>query len=320
MLFRSLDKWEQGILTVDIYQEIKELPTGKYKLVAAGRSNDDAYSFYANNSSETKYVSIINNSNTGGDLGNGWNDVEIDNIIVKTGYLKIGASVTATKNGAWISIDNFRLYYYGADLSLIHDELNDLIAKANNFDFESVPAGVAENLKETILKAQSVEEKEESIRAMIDELTLVLSEANSYIEYFTSLKTSIEEIESLQNSWFNDLIEDAKAVAESESPTLDELISAKDDLFDGIIKMMDKYSGISFTQIISNPSINNGTNGWTINNKNGNHTYTKGEHYTYDNMNTYLDSWNGTKGALDYEAKQTVSALPNGLYVVSAAA
>ena len=72
-----------------------------------------------------------------------------------------------------------------------------------------------------------------------------------------------------------------------------------------------------YTGNIQNPDAAAET-GWNINKGNGNTNTASGQYY--DNRQTshrYFDSYNSTKGALNYYADQKVEGLPNGTYEVS---
>ena len=313
-----LDLWQSGIFTYDVYQNLKDLPKGKYRLTAAARSNSDNFYIYALTDTETKSP-IINNNNTEGELGKGWNKIIIEDIIVKDGIMKIGIGGTSETNGRWLSVDNFNLYYYGADASLLKEKLLELISEAKIFDINSVPSGIAMELLQAIEFAENVTDDEEEISRAEALLLDKLSNANSYIVYYSDLRITIKSIESLKNSWFDSGLEKAYEVLNSESPTLDQIKIAQQDLLDCVVDIMDGFSGYNYTDKISNPGIDS-EKGWIFNNVNGNHNTSKGGHYTYDEMNRYLDSWNGTAGALVYEAYQIVEGLEPGLYILSAAA
>lgn len=59
--------------------------------------------------------------------------------------------------------------------------------------------------------------------------------------------------------------------------------------------------------------------GWTINKGVGNTFSNKGQHWTGDSENRYLDSYNGNWGSLKYTALQEIKGVPNGTYVLRAA-
>lgn len=78
---------------------------------------------------------------------------------------------------------------------------------------------------------------------------------------------------------------------------------------------------LNFTFAIVNPGIDGGNvqpNGWTVTKNTGSFT-NNNQHYS-GVTNSYLDSWHGTQGFLQYVATQTITGLPKGTYRVSAAA
>lgn len=314
-----LDKWNSSGFTYDAYQNIKDLPTGKYMLTAAVRANSDDFYVYAECDSRSYTTPIINNGNTDGELGIGWNRVEIQDIIVKNGEMKIGVGGTTADNGRWLSVDDFRLYYFGADNSILKETLLELIEDAKKFDLSSVPSGIAQELADAIKAAEEVADEEEAIREAEVVLLDKLSRANSYVVYYVDLDYSIRMFESLENRWFTTIIAEARNIYELESPTLDEIKNAHDQLLGNVVSIMDNFSGYNYTGKIVNPTVDS-ESGWTFENVNGQHKTITGQHYTYDEMNRYLDSWNSTAGALDYNAYQIVELPENGLYILSAAA
>lgn len=73
-----------------------------------------------------------------------------------------------------------------------------------------------------------------------------------------------------------------------------------------------------YTSLIINPSLDAET-GWTFVKGNGNTNTNAGQHYTGDAKRRYIDSWNGTAGALNFYADQKIVGIPNGTYTVKAA-
>lgn len=79
-----------------------------------------------------------------------------------------------------------------------------------------------------------------------------------------------------------------------------------------------------FTALIVNPKIDGTDNnalpsGWSGYKTNGNTYSATGQGMDGKSSNRYLDSWNGTAGALAYNMHQNVTNLPNGKYRVKAA-
>jgi len=106
-----LDKWNANAYIYDSNQQIAGLPNGIYKLVAAVRSSVETFKLYAVGYEE--YSSPIPaTGNIGNTLGNGWQYLDVNNIIVDAHTLKIGIGGNGAA-GAWVGGDVFRLYYYG---------------------------------------------------------------------------------------------------------------------------------------------------------------------------------------------------------------
>jgi hypothetical protein len=78
------------------------------------------------------------------------------------------------------------------------------------------------------------------------------------------------------------------------------------------------------TSFIVNPGIDAASGsvqplGWTVDKGVGNTISNTGQHYSLVTTNRYLDSWNGTAGAMIYKATQVVKNIPNGVYDMTAA-
>ncbi|MBO4800288.1 MAG: hypothetical protein J5545_00225 [Bacteroidaceae bacterium] len=73
-----------------------------------------------------------------------------------------------------------------------------------------------------------------------------------------------------------------------------------------------------YTFMIQNPDLAAET-GWNIIKGAGDATSKSGQHYSGDTSRRYIDSYNSTRGALNYYAEQVIIGLPNGKYEVTAA-
>ncbi len=109
-----------GKLNYDAYTLIEDIPNGKYLLRAAGRSSSQEYGayFYASTSGAILKTPIPADGNTGGGMGNGWNQMELP-VMVKDGTLTFGVTNRLGDwSGLWFSIDDFELWYVSADTNL----------------------------------------------------------------------------------------------------------------------------------------------------------------------------------------------------------
>ena len=77
------------------------------------------------------------------------------------------------------------------------------------------------------------------------------------------------------------------------------------------------YTSMIVNSDITNSSSNSVT-GWNVTVVNGNTHSNSEQQVDGDKTGRYLDSWNGTVGALSYNAYQTINYLPNGTYKLEA--
>lgn len=103
-----LDRWNA---LLDTYQDVV-LPSGIYKLTAATRASEqisDCY-LYARTSDNTYKQPVLAIGSSGGNLGNGWNWSDIENININgnNNMLRIGFYANAV-NYQWASVDMFSL-------------------------------------------------------------------------------------------------------------------------------------------------------------------------------------------------------------------
>lgn len=108
-----------AIVSLDMYQDIRGLPTGKYRLEGSLRNtesinhitNQRLYARVGTSTVESEPLTTIS-----GDNNNDWTRLSIDGIELGEGKaLRIGArsSGDGTTNRGWFHADDFRLYYLG---------------------------------------------------------------------------------------------------------------------------------------------------------------------------------------------------------------
>ena len=125
-----LDGWNGNTnLNYNCYQTITGLKNGVYRLQAAARTNDDGFVIYASSKGGEFTTPLINQGGGGDDdqseLGLGWNIHTVDGVKVIDGTLTIGGKGVSLDFPAWLSLDEFRLYYVGSMTNL---EMTDAFA------------------------------------------------------------------------------------------------------------------------------------------------------------------------------------------------
>lgn len=122
-------------------------------------------------------------------------------------------------------------------------------------------------------------------------------------------KAYLEKIMSAQKAELTSEMKDAETVN-----TMVEVLKAAVSVV-AKQNVIDDANATDYTSFIQNPNAEAET-GWTFNKGTGNTNTGGGQWYTGDTSVRYFDSWNGTAGALNYNAEQLVTALPNGTYTL----
>jgi hypothetical protein len=151
---RYLDSWNgtTGSMIYNASQVVKNIPNGIYDLSAAARTSGLKSYVFAN----TKQTEIINNGGAGGALGNGWNTIVVDKVVVLDSSITIGAKTVTGWTGTWFSVDDFKLSYYGeGDFASYKSVLDSLIAKSERFDLTTTPNGEDAALASAIATAKA---------------------------------------------------------------------------------------------------------------------------------------------------------------------
>lgn len=159
---RYLDSWNAaaGVVKFTPSQEIKGIPNGKYRLVAAVRSSGAGAYLFAQSGGEMNLAEIpVNNDKNGGiweaaeegseiklvnnGIGFGWDWLEIANINVNDNTLTIGTSSDQEFTGGvawtgfWYSSDDYQLFWTSADFddsveNIGLDSTSELVAYSEN--------------------------------------------------------------------------------------------------------------------------------------------------------------------------------------------
>lgn len=239
------DQWngnaEHWNRTFDSYQ-IATVPDGLYSLKAQGYyrmgSNDNAIAARANgtevlnallyaNTKEVPLMSILD----GGDLPDGntytghtgklpdnnnqarscfngyFFENELTDVIVNNSSLKIGVKKTVAFAYDWTVVDNFRIYYYGEDLSIYLNAFNEI--KANAIAAAEQPMTEANR---AIINAEiaAAQEKanldtKEAINEAANDLAATIEKANKFAAAYAT-STAAQALLDADNKDFTSLI------------------------------------------------------------------------------------------------------------------
>ncbi|OJX90237.1 MAG: hypothetical protein BGP01_14595 [Paludibacter sp. 47-17] len=180
--------------TFDMFQEIKNLPAGKYRLMAKGyerpKNNDGGAAFkagteiisarlYARSNQfkefSTPFNSLYKHPYTGSGSSNGYAntmsaafilfnstspsyyDMEVSDILLgENDVLTIGAKSDFQQTGYWAIMDNFRLEYHGRNPADIAAYLSTQLTDAEQLATQKIELGIAGQLNAAIATARTV--------------------------------------------------------------------------------------------------------------------------------------------------------------------
>ncbi len=346
----------------DVYQELTGLPNGVYELLCQGfyrmgsianaASNHSAGTEELNaklyiNNAESSLMSIMEEAgmmeigtesdlgyvpNSKSDMSKWFNMGYYDNnkvrVNVTDGKLRIGVKKSVTVSTDWTGFDNFRLIYYGIDLTELKESYASKKAEAESINQEDLNTYVKGQLTEAISSANNVEETEEGLTAAINKLETAIALANRMSEPLAKSYALIEKSKSHHDNSkagnkteFKTAID--KAESEIEYATTADAVNA---IYDVLEKARQTYvlggamptEGYPFdvTFLVKNPTFDdNSVEGWAnttgVTNKIANN---QGAAIT----GSYLENWNNNSYTGDIQ--QTVTDLPMGIYKVTMAA
>ncbi|MDR1738708.1 MAG: hypothetical protein LBR66_07845, partial [Candidatus Symbiothrix sp.] len=344
-----LDK-NSGTLPWEAEQAVSGLPAGYYrvKVVARGSATSETTMFISASATTagTVQANISRVGDTGNDLNYGWKRYEIPYLkLLDNEALTLGVNVTAS---GWASVDNFELWYYGNELTDAQGHLlilQDVYADANALATTSDPmqTGILNTLRDALdsyaslnaLTISTVQDNDDAaILAATTALSNALADAQSskgkYAAYYSMYGKMVALVNTYKTALAaTDINTDAidaiylnansAYTGKTIEGTLAEIISLQSSVDDAVAALgLDLTSGY-----IANPTTTATgeqtavPTGWTGVER-GNNYSTSGQ-YPNNSSKTYLDSWNGTTGALKFTVNQAVT-LPEGSYVLSAEA
>ena len=301
--------------TFSVSQTIENLPDGTYELKCSGFGTNGTTYIFANNTS--KAIQTDNTTSYGTNKEAKWKAIHEDNAFagqttgkftLSGGTLNLGLKRETNKSGDWCVYDEFRLYYYGLDLSEFAATLAAAVAEAEAVE-GTVPTAAYTTLAAVVTEKNktytTASEYTAAANAIVEATTSAKALQAPYASY-KSLKDAVLAIS-------NDLnIAEAESAAEAAT-TVDNLTAAQEALRTALktyLKTTDQTNIDLTAALLINPSFENGfSSGWTNNGMSiqNNTSFEK-------DGNNYCEKWqpNGT-----FSVKQTIT-LPAGVYSISA--
>ena len=190
---KYLDSWNGS--GQDIYQELKNLPSGLYTLTAAGRASTGCTSAYIYLNDAKAEIDKAGNS--GNELGNGWKWFTTEKTSV-AGTAKIGFKAN-TANSQWAGADDFKLYYYGFDVTSAQNSVTSLKSQAEELATKPMNTDVLTELKTAISAADANKTTRLELNPMIENLDAAITAAKASIDEYVLIKKYIDKAKKFDN-------------------------------------------------------------------------------------------------------------------------
>lgn len=195
--------------TFDVNQTITGLPDGTYEVQCSGFGTNGTTIIYGNT---TEGILTTDNSAANGNSGvayrliateNAWAGQTTGTFALSGGSLKVGIKRTTNKSGDWAVFDEFRLYYYGLDLSEFASELAKAVAAAEAVTEGTIPTAAYNALVAVVTENNktytTVDEYSAATNAIIEATNKALGMKDNFARY-NNVKTAVLAIAENANT------------------------------------------------------------------------------------------------------------------------
>ena len=178
--------------TFTLTQTIKNIPNGKYELTAqAGVNGTQEPVVYANDKTSA-FVSISGEgsmSAMSASFTDGKYAIEPITVIVTDGTLTIGAK--SARTDCWCIWDNFKLKYYGVDLTALQESLAEKVSAAAALE-NTVPAAVYNTLSGVVTEYNKNYATAEGYETAIDMIGNAITNAQTLVAPYAAYKVAAD--------------------------------------------------------------------------------------------------------------------------------
>lgn len=199
---QTLESW--NATDVVVKQELSGVPNGKYRVTAdliSGPGATKAAYVFGTGSSKVSSSTVsaeasASNYNTMSSEVEG-NTLTADNIVVTNNTLTIGID----QSTGWIVADNFKLYYYGEDLSIYVDAYNEAVTAAEAIDQSAPMFGAALSALQSALSNYGIGVDTTDKDALLEATSALgnaTTNANTSIAAYAKATSAIADAEALQ--------------------------------------------------------------------------------------------------------------------------
>ena len=307
-------------------QVINDVPNGVYELTAQGfyrqdgSDNEHLPVFYINGTTGT-FPARTGSENSMTDAANTFaaNEanyrIEPIRVTVGDGKITLGAKLEGNTM-LWCIWSNFKLKYYGIDLSAYATEISNLRTTLTALVEEPMKASVLATANTALTETASVAQNQTAMEAAISQLNTAISAAQASIAAYAEAKTYLDACNSLDAAGRASYAANATVVAVQEAyddASLEALTAEQKTAMDAAIIVAAKAQtteGADLTLSLINPSFENDFTGWT------NNSMARQNNASFEKDGTwYCEYWqpNGTFGVT-----QSYTIPNSGVYRLSA--
>ena len=276
----SSGQWIEGVnnkyygneyyyVAFDVYQDITDLPEGTYEVRCSGFGSTGSSYVYGNNQ---QGALTTENSAANGSRGtayqlimeeNAWADQSSGTFVVGDGNLRVGIKNEDAQG--WTVYDEFRLYYYGLDLSEFASVLANAVSDAEALEGK-VPTTVYNELKAVVNENNQTYTTAADYTAATNAIIAATETAQAFVapySRYTTVKTAVVGI----SSTINTADADAQAEAATTAEALDEAVAT---LRAALLIYLptaeaNEDNPIDLTNaLIDNPSVSENVGYWTV--------------------------------------------------------
>lgn len=298
-----------------IYQDINNLPAGKYKVsaVAMGRKQNE-------NNVCKEGLYLFANDGESAVTTNVWGKVTVEGIVLADGVLRVGLRAGENNGNNWLTLSQVKVEFVGEDLSAMETALEQKVTEAHNLANELkdlVPTSYITQLNEVTNKTCSTSEEYLEAISEIDKLITDVNEAkaifnSSYLSvqnYAEYLSGALKADESAKNKLNETVVSNKEVAFASEDQSVwkeagNSILEACKAFYDSSDGFVEGVSNLDVTPLmVVNAGFDDKTmDGWTST--------------VIPNLDYGMPFFDFTKNKPTFDFYQEID-VPNGLYNVS---
>ncbi|MCR5851185.1 MAG: hypothetical protein K6G92_10855 [Bacteroidaceae bacterium] len=216
--------------TFDVHQAIADLPDGTYEVQCSGFGTNGTTYIYGNTT--TGLLQTDNSTSWGTDKVAKWKAIHEDNAFagqttgtftLSGGNLTVGIKRETNKSGDWAIWDEFRLYYYGLDLSEFAATLASAVSEAEALN-GTIPTAAYNALAAVVTEQNKTYTTAADYTAAADAIVEATNAAKAFVAPYAAYKAAAENaaiagVASATISEQDTAVEEATTVAAIEACT-----------------------------------------------------------------------------------------------------